>query len=212
VDAAAARLGVMFTGIVEETGRVQRMAPRPDGFRLEISLQKCARGLKIGDSLAINGCCLSVVQLAGRGARRSAHFDLLAETWERTNLRFTKTGGLVNLERPLKIGGRLDGHFVSGHIDGLGRITRWETVGRDHVLEISAAKEVLRYVVQKGSIAIDGMSLTVAEVKARYFRVWIIPQTLRVTNLRERVKGDALNLECDLIGKYVERFATFAKV
>ena len=182
-DAAAANLSVMFTGIVEETGLVERVTPRPEGFRLELRLRKCARGLKIGDSLAINGCCLSVVKLVRRGARRVAQFDLLAETWERTNLRFAQPGTLVNLERPLMVGGRLDGHFVSGHIDGIGRIARWEPVGRDHLLEISAGPEIMRYIIPKGSIAVDGMSLTVGQVKAGNFQVWIIPQTLRVTNL-----------------------------
>jgi riboflavin synthase len=132
-------------------------------------------------------------------------FDLLAETWKRTNLQFAQPGSAVNLERALQADGRIGGHFVTGHIDGLGKITRWELSGRDHVLDISAPAEIMRYIIAKGSIAVDGISLTVAAVRARGFRIWIIPHTLEVTALRERKVGDAVNLEGDLLGKYVAR-------
>ena len=112
----------------------------------------------------------------------------------------------MNLERPLRAEGRLDGHFVTGHIDGLGRITRWERSGLDHVLEVAAPADLMRHLVCKGSIAVDGISLTVAAVARRSFRVWIIPHTYAVTALSERRVGDAVNLETDLLGKYVERF------
>ena len=135
-------------------------------------------------------------------------FDLVRETWKLTNLQFAHQGILVNLERPLKANGRLDGHFVTGHVDGLGTILRWEQRGKDHVLDISAPAEVMRYVVFKGSIAVDGISLTVAGVQRKSFRIWIIPHTWEVTALRERETGDALNLEADLLGKYVEKFIT----
>ena len=118
----------------------------------------------MGASLAINGCCLTVVKLAARGKFKLAQFDLLKETWQRTNLQFAKPGSLVNLERPLRTDGNLGGHFVTGHIDGIGRITRWERMGQDHVLDIAAPPEVMRYVVFKGSMAVDGISLTVAGV------------------------------------------------
>jgi riboflavin synthase len=114
----------------------------------------------------------------------------------------------VNLERPLRADGRLGGHFVSGHVDGIGKITRWERAGQDHVLDIAARAEMMRYVVFKGSIAVDGISLTVAGVQKKTFRLWIIPHTWEVTALRERRKGDAVNLEADLLGKYVEKFVT----
>lgn len=195
----------MFTGIVEETGVVERVHPTDRAIELTVRPKLCAQGLKVGDSLAVNGCCLTVVRLAGRGARKTAQFDLLRETWERTNLQFVRPGSLVNLERALRADGRLGGHFVTGHIDGLGRIRRWERAGQDWVLDIAAPPEVMRYVVFKGSIAVDGISLTVARVLRGGFRVWIIPHTWEVTALRERRVGDAVNLEADLVGKYVEQ-------
>src|SRR5215204_4125281 len=134
----------MFTGIVEETGRVERIEKAAAAIRLTVSLNRCARGTKTGDSLAINGCCLTAVNLLSRAGRKFARFDLLNETWERTNLQFAKPGSLVNLERSLPADGRLGGHFVSGHVDGLGRISRWERAGQDHVLDISAPAEVMR--------------------------------------------------------------------
>ena len=194
----------MFTGIVEETGIVQSVKPGARSIRLTVRSKVCARGLKIGDSVAVNGCCLTVVRLTSR--RRLIHFDLLRETRERTNLQFARAGSVVNLERSLPANGRLGGHFVTGHIDGLGKLIRWERAGQDHVLEIAAPPEVMRYVVFKGSIAADGVSLTVAAVAKRSFRIWIIPHTYQVTALRERQVGDAVNLEADLLGKYVEKF------
>jgi riboflavin synthase len=168
--------------------------------------------LKPGASLAVNGCCLTVVQLASRRGFGLARFDLLEETWRRTNLQFARPGSLVNLERPLRTDGSLGGHFVTGHIDGLGTITRWERMGQDHMLDIAAPLEVMRYVVFKGSIAVDGISLTVAGVNKKGFRIWIIPHTHEVTALRERKVGDSVNLEADLIGKYVEKFVTARKL
>ena len=196
----------MFTGIVEETGIVERIKPTRRSIELTVRTRRCGQGLKLGASLAINGCCLTVVKLASRGKDKLARFDLLKETWRRTNLQFAKPRSLVNLERPLRSDGELGGHFVTGHIDGLGTITRWERIGQDHVLDIAAASDVMRYVVFKGSIAIDGISLTVAGVQRKGFRIWIIPHTYEVTALRERKVGDAVNLEADLLGKYVEKF------
>ena len=196
----------MFTGIVEETGIVERITPAAKSIELTVRTNLCGRGLKVGASLAINGCCLTVVKVAARGRFKLAQFDLLKETWQRTNLQFAKPGSLVNLERPLRADGNLGGHFVTGHIDSIGRIARWERMGQDHVLDIAAPAEVMRYVVFKGSMAVDGISLTVAGVGKRSFRIWIIPHTYEVTALRERKTGDAVNLEADLIGKYVEKF------
>ena len=201
----------MFTGIVEETGVVEAVKPAARSIQLAVRLARCARGLKTGDSLAVNGCCLTVVRLASRAKHKSARFDLLRETWTRTNLQFVDRGSLVNLERSLRADGRLDGHFVTGHIDGIGTITRWERAGRDYLLEIAAPPPIMRYVVLKGSIAVDGISLTVASVAPKRFRLWIIPHTWEVTALRQRRVGDAVNLEADLLGKYVEKFVALAK-
>lgn len=196
----------MFTGLVEEAGVVERIKLGPKSIELTVRMEKCGRGLKVGDSLAVNGCCLTAVKLASRGKSKLARFDLLQETWRRTNLQFAKPGALVNLERPLRANAELGGHFVTGHIDGLGKIIRWERSGKDHVLDIAAPPEVMRYVISKGSIAVDGISLTVAGVNKKSFRIWIIPHTFEVTVLRERRAGDAVNLEADLLGKYVEKF------
>lgn len=195
----------MFTGIVEETGVVEQIRPAAGAIHLTVRAKICARGLKVGDSLAVNGCCLTVARLSSRGAAKLVRFDLLKETWKRTNLSRAQPGSLVNLERSLSVGARLGGHFVTGHIDGVGRITRWERTGGDHVLEIAAPPEVMRYVVFKGSIAVDGISLTVAVARKKSFRVWIIPHTYEMTALRERAVGDTVNLEADLLGKYVHQ-------
>ena len=197
----------MFTGIIEETGTVETIEHRRDGIALTIRAGNAARGLKTGGSLAVNGCCLTATKIATRGKSRLVRFDLLHETWRRTNFQFLKTGSPVNLERPLRAGGELGGHFVTGHIDGTGKISRWERPGADHVLDIAAPANVRRYMIEKGSIAIDGISLTVANVHKNGFRVWIIPHTFEVTNLRERKVGDAVNLEADLLGKYAEKFS-----
>jgi riboflavin synthase len=198
----------MFTGIVEETGAVEQIRATAKSIELTVRAGVCGHGLKVGASLAINGCCLTIVSLRARGKYKLARFNLLKETWQRTNLQFARPGALVNLERPLRANGELGGHFVTGHIDGLGKITRWERMGQDHVLDIAAPAEVMRYVVFKGSIAVDGISLTVAGVERSGFRIWIIPHTYEVTALRQRKVGDAVNLEADLLGKYVEKFVT----
>ena len=196
----------MFTGIIEETGTIDRIKPAGKSIELTVRANQCGRGLKIGASVAVNGCCLTAVKISARGKAKLIQFDLLQESWRRTNFQFAGPGARVNLERPLRADGELGGHFVTGHIDGLGKILRWEKTGADHVLEIAAPPEVMRHVIQKGSIAIDGISLTVAAVRKKSFRVWIIPHTLAVTGLRERKIGDAVNLEADLLGKYVEKF------
>lgn len=196
----------MFTGIIEEAGIVDRIRPTARSIELTLRANKVVRGLKIGDSLAVNGCCLTAVKISRRGNVRLLQFDLLQETWQRTNLQFTSPGSRVNLERPIRAGAEFGGHFVTGHVDGTGKIIRWERAGQDHVLDIIAPPEVLRYVISKGSIAVDGISLTVAAVNRESFRIWIIPHTYEVTALRERKKGDWVNLEADLLGKYVEKF------
>lgn len=196
----------MFTGIVEEAGTVEAIRPTKKAIQLIVRAHAVGRGLKPGASVAVNGCCLTVVKLSSRGKDRLIQFDLLQESWRLTNMQFAKVGSLVNLERPLRADGELGGHFVTGHVDGLGRITKWERVGRDHMLDIAAPPEVMRYMIHKGSIAVDGISLTVAAVKKTSFRIWIIPHTYEITALRDRKVGDAVNLEADLLGKYAEKF------
>jgi riboflavin synthase len=198
----------MFTGIIEEAGVVESIKPTARSIELTVRATRCGRGVKLGDSVAVNGCCLTVVKLASRGKAKLIRFDLLQESWQRTNLQFARPGSLVNLERSLRANGELGGHFVTGHVDGLGRITRWERKGRDHLLDVAAPSEVMRYVVFKGSIAVDGISLTVAAVTKKGFRLWIIPHTYELTTLHERKVGDSVNLEADLLGKYVERFVS----
>jgi riboflavin synthase len=196
----------MFTGIVEEAGVIEKIKPTAKSIELTVRASVCGRGVKVGDSVAVNGCCLTAVKIAARRKAKLIQFDLLQESWSRTNFQFGRPGSLVNLERSLRANGELGGHFVTGHVDGLGRITRWERAGKDHVLDIAAPPEVMKYLVFKGSVAVDGISLTVADVSKKSFRIWIIPHTFDVTVLRERKVGDAVNLEADLLGKYVEKF------
>ena len=197
----------MFTGIVEETGTVEKIATSSQSIRLTLAAGKTAKGARLGDSVAVNGCCLTIIKI-NRGAHRTnLQFDLLRETWERTNLKTLRIGAAVNLERSLAVGDRLHGHFVTGHIDGVGVIRRFEKRGADWLLEIEPPSEVMRYLVFKGAIAVDGMSLTVAEVTKKAFRVWIIPHTYEVTALRERKVGALVNIEADMLAKYVENLA-----
>lgn len=196
----------MFTGIVEETGTVAKIGHGKKSILLTIRAGTSARGLKIGGSLAVNGCCLTATKISSHGRSRLVQFDLLNETWERTTFQYLKLHSPVNLERPLRADGELGGHFVTGHIDGVGKIVRWEKSGMDHLLDIAAPRNVMRYLIEKGSIALDGISLTVAAVGKKDFRIWIIPHTLEVTGLREKKVGDHVNLEADLLGKYAEKF------
>jgi riboflavin synthase len=191
----------MFTGIVEAVGTVEELRPVPGGWRLSLSAGEVLAGVALGDSVAVNGCCLTVVEI---GAGRAA-FDVLEETRRRTNFPGLREGDSVNLERSLRLDGRIGGHFVSGHIDGVGRIEALERRGADTYLRVLGPEGSGRYVISKGSIAIDGISLTVAEVEGDALAVWLIPHTLAATNLRGRGVGDAVNLEFDLLGKYVEK-------
>jgi riboflavin synthase len=201
----------MFTGIIEEAGVIEKIAPAKKSIEMTVRANTCGRGLKLGDSVSVNGCCLTAVKISARGKSKSIQFDLLQDSWDRTNFQFAKPGSRVNLERSLRANGELGGHFVTGHVDGLGKIIRWERSGKDHLLEIAAPADVMRYVIFKGSIAVDGMSLTVGDEKKNSFRIWIIPHTFEITALRERKVGDAVNLEADLLGKYVERFLSLRR-
>jgi len=195
----------MFTGIVEETGVITEIEQRPQSIRLVVRAKVCAQDVRKGDSIAVNGCCLTLVQKLNVRSKTFLSFDLLQETWKRTGFCQATVGEKVNLERALAVGSRLGGHFVTGHIDGTGVITHWKRIGKDHQLDISAPPDILRYVVFKGSIAVDGISLTVADLIPKGFRIWIIPHTHEITSLKERKIGDQVNLEADLLGKYVDQ-------
>jgi riboflavin synthase len=191
----------MFTGLIEATGQVIALPAPKKSTRLLIDAGPLADGAQLGDSIAINGCCLTVASIAGP----QLGFDLLEETQARTNLRHARPGALVNLERALPAQGRYGGHFVTGHIDATGIIRRWEQVGADYELRIGIEPAHGIYLVPKGCIAIDGISLTVADVQRDEFSVWIIPHTRSITALRERATGDLVNLEFDLLAKYTEK-------
>ena len=195
----------MFTGLIEETGEVIAITPSKTSIRLALRVRKCGRDLKIGDSLAVNGCCLTVVGSRRLGKSFELAFDLLDETWKRTTFAHYHPGMQVNLERAMSAGDRLGGHLVSGHIDGTGVIKKWEMVGQDHVLEISMPPSFLHLMLEKGSVCVDGISLTIAKVLKDKIRIWIIPHTYQVTHLHEKKVGDPVNLEIDLIAKYVAR-------
>ena len=194
-------LELMFTGIIEETGRVVAFEPKAEAWQLTIAARATLAELSIGDSIAVNGCCLTVTHYD----TGSLQFDLLEETRRLTNFSALRTGALVNLERSLRFGGKIGGHFVTGHVDALGQVEVFEARGNDHYLRISVPENLTRYIVHKGSIAIDGISLTIAEVTEVALAVWIIPHTLAVTNLVEKRVGDPVNLEFDLLGKHVEK-------
>jgi riboflavin synthase len=190
----------VFTGLIEEVGRVVATRASDHGAKLEIAAPRTAKEARAGESIAVNGCCLTLT--SRRGNRLS--FDLLEETIARTNLKKLRQNSRLNLERALRADGRLGGHFVQGHVDCVARIIAFDRKGTDVRLEVKLPEKFAHYVASKGSIALDGISLTVAEVLPKSFVVWIIPYTKRHTNL-DRVKtGDLVNVEFDILAKYVE--------
>jgi riboflavin synthase len=191
----------MFTGLIEEVGRVVVLESTGAGTQLRIVAPKIARKIRRGDSLAVNGCCLTVSSRRGN----EIVFDLLEETIARTNLKSLQKGSSINLERALAANERLGGHFVQGHIDCVSPITALQKSGADFRLEIELPAEFARYVARKGSIAVNGISLTVAEILPKSFAVWIIRYTKTHTNLGRASVGDLMNLEFDILAKYVER-------
>lgn len=191
----------MFTGIVEETGKVVSFVEQDSAWRLVLEAHVVTQGLQLGDSVAVNGCCLTAVEFS----EDRIEFDLLAESVRLTSIQGVGPGGKVNLERALLPTTRMGGHFVSGHVDGTGVIEAIEPRGKDFYLRIKPDPEMLRYIVSKGCIAIDGISLTVAEVDDAGFAIWLIPHTMEVTNLHTKRAGDLVNLEYDLVAKYVEK-------
>jgi riboflavin synthase len=193
----------MFTGIVEEAGKVKAVTPRGKGWSLEVETRQVAKEAKIGDSIAVNGCCLTVTGVNGS----QLNFDLLDETRAKTNLQTLQPGSRVNLEGSLRADGKVGGHFVTGHIEATAKVTQWARSGEDWELEAEVPAGLERYLVPKGCVALDGISLTIGRVEGRKFNIWIIPHTYEVTTLQDRKKGDELNLECDLLAKYVEKMS-----
>jgi riboflavin synthase len=191
----------MFTGLIEEVGSVLWIRATDRGTQLQIAAPGIAEDLRRGDSVAVNGCCLT---LTGRRGEQLT-FDLLEETLDRTNLRTLRRDSPVNLERALAAGSPIGGHFVQGHIDCAVRVLAFEESGADHRLEIELPGDFAHYITYKGSVAVNGISLTVAEVLPDSFAAWVIPHTRRHTNLQAVTAGDSLNVEFDLLAKYVER-------
>lgn len=193
----------MFTGIIESRGLVASLAPVASGGARLTVRAPFAAALALGESVAVNGACLTVTAIDP--TESTAAFDLLAETLRVTNLGDLASGDAVNLERALAVGDRLSGHFVQGHVDGVSEILAWEPVGQDHRLEIALPPQFARYVIRKGSICVDGISLTVADLADDRITIWIIPHTAAVTNLSAAREGRRVNLEFDLLAKYLER-------
>ncbi|MCZ6674910.1 MAG: riboflavin synthase [Verrucomicrobia bacterium] len=192
----------MFTGIIEDTGTILSFDQGEAAYLLKVSANNVLEDVAHGDSIAVNGCCLSVTHFDTDSGE--LHFDVLEETRRLTSFADLKSGSLVNLERSLSFNGKMGGHFVTGHVDAIGNIKVLEQRGNDYFLRISIPEDQAKYVVWKGSIALDGISLTVAEVSSDSLSVWLIPTTMEVTNLRQKKPGDLMNLEFDLLAKYVE--------
>ncbi|MDR2129617.1 MAG: riboflavin synthase [Odoribacteraceae bacterium] len=193
----------MFTGIIEEVGRIKRVDRGHRAIVLEVVARRVLEGLRVGDSIATNGVCLTVTSFDGSSFRA----DVMPETARASNLGEVRAGDPVNLERALAFGDRLGGHLVSGHVDGTGKIVAKEREENAGWVTIAAGEELLRYVIKKGSVAVDGISLTVAAVAERSFKVSVIPHTRRETTLAIKEVGATVNVENDLVAKYVERLA-----
>ena len=192
----------MFTGIVETVGEVVAVEPEGELTRLTLEAPAVTEGVKLGDSVAVNGCCLTVVA----HDERSLAFEAIQETLDKTSIGALRVGSRANLERAMPAGGRLDGHIVQGHVDGTGTVQALERDGDDVRLFVSCGPEVAEYLVPKGSVAIDGVSLTVVGAREDGLDVALIPHTLAVTTLGERQPGDRVNLEADVLGKYVKKY------
>lgn len=191
----------MFTGLVEEKGKLKEKIPTGDGFQFVIEAKIVMKDLQIGSSIAVNGCCLTVVRIDGN----TFAVDTIEETLNKTNLGVLKQGMNVNLERPLAADARLGGHFVLGHIDTTGKVEDVKELSNSHWLTISFPEKFKQYLIYVGSVAIDGVSMTVAELKDKSFSVGIIPHTWKETIFADKKVGDTVNLEFDVLGKYVER-------
>ena len=191
----------MFTGIIEGQGIVMKFnfkTKNRSAAKMRIDLGNLAKGLEIGDSVAINGVCLTATNIS----KNQADFEMIDETLKKTNLGMIKPGGKVNIERSLRVGERMEGHFVLGHIDGTGKIVKIEKLSKEIKFWIDLPKDLARFVVKKGSITVDGISLTLVDVTKNKISVCIIPHTLKITNLGLKKIGDKVNIETDILGKY----------
>ena len=192
----------MFTGIITGTGKIQKIdntTKNRSAIKLKVDLGKNSKGLMIGQSVALNGVCLSVTKIS----KNICSFEMIDETMKKTDLGNLKVGSLINIERSLKIGERLEGHFVLGHVDGVATITKIEKKQKEVKIWFRIPKKLAKYVVQKGSIALDGISLTLVDVKKDLASVCLIPHTIKITNFRTKKIGDKLNIETDILGKYI---------
>lgn len=190
----------MFTGLIEEQGRVEGLEKKSNLFVLKISAPEIFKGTKLGDSVSIDGVCLTVVDIK---KPRNLSFEMMKETIKKTTLQDLKSGSFVNLERALKAGSRLGGHFVTGHADGVGTIQKIVKQKKYVEFRISLDKNLKRFLVPKGSVAIDGVSLTVGKVNSKFFSIYLIPYTLKLTTLGIKKEGDRVNIETDVLAKYV---------
>jgi riboflavin synthase len=192
----------MFTGIIEGIGKVEKISKNTknrSAIQMTINLGKHVKGLKIGQSVALNGVCLTATKLA----KSSCIFEMIEETTKKTDLGNLKVGGIVNIERSLKAGDRLEGHFVLGHVDGVGVIRKILKKPKEVQIWFEVPKKLSKYVVKKGSIAVDGISLTVVDIKNTLASVSLIPHTIEVTNFKTKKVGDKVNIETDILGKYI---------
>lgn len=191
----------MFTGIIEGQGLVKKFDNKTknrSAAKMKVDLGNLAKGLHIGDSVAINGVCLTATHIS----KNQAEFEMISETLKKTNLGTIKPGEKVNIERSLKVGERMEGHFVLGHVDGTGKIVKIKKLSKEIKIWIELPKDLIRFVVKKGSITIDGISLTLADVIKNKISVCIIPHTMKITNLGSKKIGDKVNIETDILGKY----------
>jgi riboflavin synthase len=195
----------MFTGLVEETGQIIRFEEGARSWCLQVKANQVCRNVALGDSIAVNGCCLTVIAFDAQ----TLTFDLLGETVRLTSFNGLEQGALVNLERSLLPTTRMGGHFVSGHVDTIGTVKTLESRGKDTYIHITVPEAFRKYLAYKGSVALDGISLTVAEVLDDGLAVWLIPHTIAVTNLKQKQAGSLINVEFDLLAKYVERLLQF---
>ena len=195
----------MFTGIIEELGEVVVLETHGDSAVLRVQTTVVGEDIPIGASLAVNGVCLTVINASGEAGRRDLDFDVMGETLKRSVIGGLRSGDLVNLERAVRVDGRLDGHVVQGHVDGTGVVLARSPGDRFDLVRFGLPVDLARYVAEKGSVAVDGVSLTVIAVGDDWFEVGLIPQTLRATTLGRKVAGDPVNLEVDVLAKYTER-------
>ena len=193
---------MMFTGIIEGIGKIEKISKNTknrSAIQMTVNLGKHAKGLKIGQSVALNGVCLTATKLS----KSNCIFEMIEETTQKTDLGNLKPGDIVNIERSLKTGDRLEGHFVLGHVDGVGTIKKIQNKPKEVQIWFEVPKKLSKYVVKKGSIAVDGISLTVVDIKNNLASVCLIPHTIEITNFKTKNVGDKLNIETDILGKYI---------